>query len=658
MRISLAQWCIENNKTKLLEEWSVKINGTLTADKVSYGSEKKVGWKCKLCQKEWVATVNSRTSGSGNCPECMKKLRVQNTLQTKIRKRGSFEMVYSELLQFWDFERNEVLPKNVSSKSNRIVWWKCEYCNKSYEKSIYQFVSGSRCPDCKQKRRINTYVKKHGSLYDKAPFLVDEWNDVKNEGYTMDSITPHSNVKYWWKCRVCDREWQASASVRIKGHGCPFCSGLNATESNNLQIVAPKLASEWHPNKNGDLTPDLIKPYSSRIIWWKCTRGHEWQASISNRYQGRNCPKCSAELKTSFPEQAILFYLSKHMEVQSRNKINNWEIDIYLPEYDIGIEYDGIAYHKRLNLEEREQRKENALNEKGIRLLRIKEDNQKQLIDGDVVYFKVDQYYTNLEIGLRMLYKLLNKILSINLNSGEICIERDRQAIYSEYMSYVKADSFEEVYPELCKYWNDKKNDGLEPSMFAHMSNKIIWWKCPVCQGEWKESVINVAKGNRCPFCSGHKVLKGYNDFESQYKNIAEEWDYEKNVGQIPSDYTTGSNVKVWWKCINGHEWRATIARRVKSPSCPYCTGRHIVKKLDNVGWMKKYQLASEYYVQYGNLNIPAKYVTTEGVKLGSWIRTQRVCKKNNDLSDERIVLLEKIGMVWESKPGTKKQSL
>lgn len=656
MKVSLKQWCIENNRLELLEEWSLTANEKLTADQVSYGSEKKVGWTCNVCGSEWVSSINSRTSGRGKCPECGKRIRVQKTLQTKIQRSGSLETVYPTLLKEWDYERNEILPSNVSSKSNRIVWWKCDICQKGYEMSVYQFVCGSRCPDCKHKRRINTIVKKRGSLYDKAPFLEGEWYQEKNRGYSIKSITPSSNRKYWWKCRVCGGEWQASAATRVKGHGCPYCSGHEATESDNLYVASDRLSREWHPTRNGDLTPKQVKPYSGKIVWWKCNRGHEWRASISNRFQGRNCPQCSAELKTSFPEQAILFYLSKHMEVRSRNKINNWEIDIYLPEYCLGIEYDGIAYHKRLNLQEREKKKEQALKEKKIRLIRIKEDNEKEFIDGDNVYFKVDSYYNNFENALKMLYRLLNSILNVKLSEEEICIERDRQVIYSEYMSYIKDASFAKVYPELCKYWNYESNNGLEPKMFTHMSNKIIWWKCPTCHGEWKESVINVAKGNRCPFCSGHKVLKGYNDFESKHKCLAEEWNYEKNAGKKPSEYSAGSNVKVWWKCINGHEWRATIARRVKSPSCPFCTGQHKPKQPDDEKWMEKYKLANEYFVQHGNLNIPAKYETEKGVKLGSWIRTQRVCKKNQDISEERIALLEEIGMIWESKPGSKKK--
>lgn len=68
--------------------------------------------------------------------------------------------------------------------------------------------------------------------------------------------------------------------------------------------------------------------------------------------------------------------------------------------------------------------------------------------------------------------------------------------------------------------------------------------------------------------------------------------------------------------------------------------------------WMKNYELAKIYYNHYGNLNIPRAFKTTNGYEydekgfcLGSWIGTQR-CNKNN-LSKERIELLNEIGMAW-----------
>ena len=55
------------------------------------------------------------------------------------------------------------------------------------------------------------------------------------------------------------------------------------------------------------------------------------------------------------------------------------------------------------------------------------------------------------------------------------------------------------------------------------------------------------------------------------------EWNWDKNneLGLMPHKLTCGSGVKIWWKCLKGHEWSASIINRSKHGSnCPYCSGR------------------------------------------------------------------------------------
>lgn len=56
-------------------------------------------------------------------------------------------------------------------------------------------------------------------------------------------------------------------------------------------------------------------------------------------------------------------------------------------------------------------------------------------------------------------------------------------------------------------------------------------------------------------------------------KKLLMEWNYEKNKGINPEDYTADSRKKVWWKCPYGHEWMATIKSRSEGMGCPYDLG-------------------------------------------------------------------------------------
>ena len=67
---------------------------------------------------------------------------------------------------------------------------------------------------------------------------------------------------------------------------------------NDLATVNPRLAKEWHPTKNGDLSPFDITAGSGKKAWWKCSQcGYEWETIIANRTKGHGCPKCSRAKK-------------------------------------------------------------------------------------------------------------------------------------------------------------------------------------------------------------------------------------------------------------------------------------------------------------------------------------------------------------------------
>src|SRR6266700_3029852 len=94
---------------------------------------------------------------------------------------------------------------------------------------------------------------------------------LKNAALTASDVVPGSNRNVWWQCQVDPtHEWQAVVYERVKGRGCPVCSGYRVTPTNSLQALYPQLAQEWHPTKNGTLTPDQFKPGSNQNVWWQC----------------------------------------------------------------------------------------------------------------------------------------------------------------------------------------------------------------------------------------------------------------------------------------------------------------------------------------------------------------------------------------------------
>ena len=91
-------------------------------------------------------------------------------------------------------------------------------------------------------------------------------------------------------------------------------------------------------------------------------------------------------------------------------------------------------------------------------------------------------------------------------------------------------DTLRSKFPEIVeKYWDYSRNLGVKPEDFSPMSNKKVWWKCSVCGGSWKTEISSVTRGRGCPYCSGRKVLPGFNDLATKRPELLNEWDYEKN---------------------------------------------------------------------------------------------------------------------------------
>jgi hypothetical protein len=73
----------------------------------------------------------------------------------------------------------------------------------------------------------------------------------------------------------------------------------------SLAILDPELAKQWHPTKNGELTPGDVTPGSNKKVWWKCDKAddHEWDTRIADRAKGSGCSCCDG--RTAVPSNCL-----------------------------------------------------------------------------------------------------------------------------------------------------------------------------------------------------------------------------------------------------------------------------------------------------------------------------------------------------------------
>lgn len=357
-----------------------------------------------------------------------------------------------------------------------------------------------------------------------------------------------------------------------------MCSGQQVLSGfNDLATVNPILASEWDYPRNVGLSPDKVSPGSKRKVWWICSRcGNEWRSSVANRSYGTGCPKCSGSVGTSFPEQAILFYLKRDGNSRLENRAlikggdkNTYEVDVLLPEKRIGIEYDGLRWHA--NSQERDERKNHELCAAGIRLVRVKEGSQN-LVQDDVIEYDCR---SSRDVNLTWAIATLEVLLGIT-QQGVISPKQDSIAILELFRAHIEENSLSVQYPKIAAQWDHERNGTLNPTMFLPSSHEVVWWKCDKGHA-WTSSIANRTLGNGCPYCSGRSALAGFNDLGTLYPAIASEWDYSRNGELTPSSVTVGSDKKIWWKCSRGHEWQTSVAHRVEGNGCPVCSGKRVL---------------------------------------------------------------------------------
>ena len=131
-----------------------------------------------------------------------------------------------------------------------------------------------------------------------------------------------------------------------------------------------------------------------------------------------------------------------------------------------------------------------------------------------------------------------------------------------------------EEHPELVPQWGTSNE--LSPSDVSSGSHKKVWWVCE--KGHtWEATIKNRALlGSGCPYCEHRAVLKGYNDLQTLFPDIAKTWSPRNE--SCPSEVSPSSNKAVLWVCENRHEWKARVADRTEGHGCPYCAGQRVWK--------------------------------------------------------------------------------
>lgn len=327
---------------ELASEWhptkNLSKNGDiLTAEEVAYKSGYRAWWQCERGH-EWNVTVDGRFRTKSRCPYC--------SGSRIIPGESDFATLNPTVAAEWHPTKNgSLLASQVAPTHQGKVWW-LGACGHEWETTPEKRKLGRGCPYCAFQRLLKGF----NDLATTHPEIAKTWHPTKNGDLTPDQVIGGNREKLWWQCEK-GHEWEASINKRKIGRGCHYCTGQKTLAGyNDLNSLNSSVASEWHPTKNGDLTPDQVTSGANRKVWWLGACGHEWEAYIRERARAHKtgCPKCPTMVSQA--EKDIAEFVQGLLpdvliEFGARKVIKGTELDIYLPALKIAIEFNGLYWH-------------------------------------------------------------------------------------------------------------------------------------------------------------------------------------------------------------------------------------------------------------------------------------------------------------------------
>lgn len=442
----------------------------------------------------------------------------------------------------WHPTKNLLSPKEVTEFSNRLAHWICqgEHCNcgrkHEWDEKVCSRVRNSGiCPyDSKSGSNKFCECKSFAVLF---PIQAAQWDPIKNDR-RPEEVLPGSMYKAHWRCNGghCDcgvvHEWISKVLDRVNYKGiCPFDSNKHLCVCQSLYAKEPQIASEWHPNRNGSLTPDKVAPTSRTKVWWYTKNTgcdclfFEWEASISNRTYNRNgCPYLAERgSKLVCPCRSLAGVRPELAKEWHPTKNGDIRADQVHP----GSHMKAWWYIKDTKC--------------------------------DCLFFEWEADVHNRVYG--------NNPCPFTTSFGVNIVCPCR--------------SLARIRPDIAINWHPSRNGDLRSDQVSPVSNKTVWWytedtKCQCHHFEWEAKISDrtaYEKTSLCPIITERKGCCPCRSVAKKDSNVAKEWHQTKNE-LLPAEVHCHSTKYIWWLCELGHEWQAAVysrTRAIQPTSCPIC---------------------------------------------------------------------------------------
>ena len=490
----------------------------------------------------------------------------------------------SLLIDEWDSSKNKLNIEDVTYGSAKKVWWLC-HRGHSWEASIVNRVHGTGCPYCSGR----LLIKGRNDFVSKQKGLVKEWDFKKNKDIDIENLHENSRIKVWWVCEK-GHSWDALVTDRVRGAGCPFCNGTRVIRGlNDLKSVNPVVASEWDYVKNGKNVPWDFTHKSGKLVWWKCKKGHSWQAKICTRSEGTGCPYCSGNKVA----EGYNDLYSKHPELirewdYTKNKISPKEVAQCSGKSAWWVCSHGHSWCAKISSRvhgsgcpECNKVAKTSFGEKALYFYihRVFKDSIENYKNRDKLgSMELDVYIPSINTGVE--YDGIRHDIKRDLKKNRVC---ERANIHLIRLRDCLLEELNSTSTDI------KLKDRGEKAL-AEGINRVI----KELTGEESSVSELMIDKDRVDILSLVKHAFTNRSIGAEMPSVLDIWDYDKNKEISPYSLSKCSTQKVWFKCEKGHNWMARICDIYSyKTGCPYCKSRKVLKGYNDIGTLVP-ELANE----------------------------------------------------------------
>ncbi len=363
---------------------------------------------------------------------------------------ATLEDTHPDIAAEWDFETNAPLtPELFSRGSEQTVGWVCASGHR-WNATIKNRTRGSGCPECSRAsasdRTRQWRVRQLGSLGTANPAFLSMWDSAANGTLDPFELAVTSGLRVHWRCAL-GHSFEKSPAQMMKDDRCPQCRSLALTH--------PALAVEWDGDRNGELSPFDVTPGSGRRVWWKCSGGHSWCATVAMRASGTNCPVCFEQRRCVDVDAAAARRTGQSLAAYAPDWLSEWDADL-----------NGDV------------------------------DPTEVSTKSDTPYWWRCTWGHSFQKSPRKRSRGARCPECVNLGRAQ-AVRRAKLA---------KSGSLKDNYPAIAAEWHPIRNGSLMPEAVSANSHQMVWWLCPAGH-EWEQTpnarVTLARRGSpfTCPGC-------------------------------------------------------------------------------------------------------------------------------------------------------------